>query len=107
MTTFRNDDIVSLQLIFIAFFAAIILLVLTYIFLKFFQRKMINSGAKPQEHLINVLETKYVPNLGYLCLVSVNNKEFLALNSKLGIKMLQIKDDSEILCKTESEEGEH
>lgn len=107
MTTFRNEDIVSLQVILIAFFAAIFLLVLAYIFLKLFQRKMMNVGAKPQEHLINVLETKYVPNLGYLCLVSVNKKEFLALSSKLGIKMLQIKDDSKLLSVLESEEVEH
>lgn len=93
MATFRSDDYVSLQIVFMAIFSAIVLLIIAYFFLKAFKKRILGNKISSNKQLINVLESKYIPNLGYLFLISIDDKNFLAINSKLGIKLLQIKED--------------
>lgn len=95
MTAFRHDDYVSMQVLFLAVISAIVLLTLAYIILKIFQKKIVYRNRIENKDSIHVLESKHIPNLGYLFLLSIDGKRFLALNSKFGIKMTQIREEHE------------
>lgn len=105
MEGFRTTDVISLSYIAYILFALLFVLGGAYAIL-FFANKKIKTSlfAKTKEKNIAIIETKYVPKVGQICLISVSSNKYLIVNSASGIAIspvVDVIDTHSPICQTD------
>lgn len=96
MQTFRTTDAISMGYIFYVLFALLVVLAITYGVLLFSREKLKKHlGLKSEPKRIDVIETKFVPKIGHVCLLSISKKEFLIVSSASGVAISSLSEPSE------------
>jgi hypothetical protein len=68
------------------FLALLVVLAITYVVLLFSKEKLKRHlGLKHEQKKIDIIETRFVPKIGHVCLLSISKKEFLIVSSASGV----------------------
>jgi len=80
---------ISIPFLAYVIFVAVVLLACTYGLLAFVSKKYRgNIGHKNDS--IKVIATKYIPQIGNVCVLSVNNAQYIVVNSNNGLALSQV-----------------
>lgn len=95
MQSFRTEDAVSAGYILYVLGTLCLILLITYCVLYVSRNRLrFFLGKEKQPKIIELLETKSIPKVGHICVVSIYNNKFLVVNSVSGVAVSPINDIS-------------
>ena len=95
MQSFRSEDAISAGYILYVLGTLCLILLITYCVLYVSRNRLkIFLGKKNQRKIIELLETKYIPKVGHICVVTISNNKFVVVNSANGVAVSPINDIS-------------
>lgn len=66
-----------------------------YVLLKFAKPYFSHAIVKKKESNIQVEEIRYVPNVGYVCILKVKQQNFVTVSNKAGVSITPLLDDTD------------